>query len=172
MAKKEIVAGRNIYILDDGQKVLYDRFSKGAYIIKERHVNQLSYYTNRYIIALVLGILIATFKVNIIICIVAGVLALAISEFKYRKFLDTLTQVPNFDIKKYHNVSRIDGIVQEGKKGRAALLAFLYLALAVLIVLNGILQNHAMYMLIIEGIIAIVGLYFAITNIIAITKMK
>ncbi len=172
MAKKEIVAGRNIYKLEDGQNVIYDRFSKAAYIVKDKHASQLNYYSNRYIVALVLGILIATFNVNIFICIGAGVLALVISEYKYRKFLDTLTQVPNFDIQKYHKISRLDGIVKEGNKGRAALLALLYLALAVLIVLNGIMQNHEMYMLAIEGIIAIVAIYFAITNIIAIFRMK
>ena len=102
MAKKEIVAGRNIYKLEDGQNVIYDRFSKAAYIVKDKHASQLNYYSNRYIVALVLGILIATFNVNIFICIAAGVLALAISEYKYRKFLDTLTQVPNFDIQKYN----------------------------------------------------------------------
>ena len=80
MAKKEIVAGRNIYKLENGQFVLYDRLSKKAYIVKDKHANQLNYYMNRFIVALVLGILIATFNVNILICIGAGIIALGVSE--------------------------------------------------------------------------------------------
>lgn len=172
MAKKEIVAGRNIYKLENGQFVLYDRLSKKAYIVKDKHANQLNYYMNRFIVALVLGILIATFNVNILICIGAGIIALGVSEYKYRKFLSSLTQLPNFDIKKYQRVSRIDGIVKEGNKLRAVVLALLYIALAILIVLNGILQNHTTYLLVVEGIISVVALYFGITNIIAIFRMK
>ena len=60
----------------------------------------------------------------------------------------------------------------EAEKGRIILLAVLYFALAVLVVLNAYMEKYSLELLILSGGIALVGIYFSILHVVALIKLN
>ncbi len=135
--KKNIISGRHVYQDDKNRNVLYIKQHNCGYLIQEKDEKKFQLYKNRYLYVLVGFILTANFLIDIRIGIVLGLLAIGILEFQYRrKFLPSLAQITNF--KPYKKVSFIGKIQQSYSKDKILLLAFLYVALGVLLILNAI----------------------------------
>ena len=70
----------------------------------------------------------------------------------------------------YTNHSKAVG--QNKAKGKVIVLIVLYLLLAVLVILNAYVEKYSVGLCVLSGGIALVGVYFAILHIVALTKMK
>ena len=76
------------------------------------------------------------------------------------------------DVDFERRVSALQYIVENKEKGRVIMLAVLYLLFAVLIVLNAYVEKYSIGLCIFSGCLALVGIYFGVLHIIALTKMK
>ncbi|MCQ4795598.1 hypothetical protein NE604_08120, partial [Anaerofustis stercorihominis] len=95
----------------------------------------------------------------------------AIAEFAFRRgFLKKLEVVNDVDFER--RVSALQYIVENKAKGKVIVLIVLYLLLAVLVILNAYVEKYSVGLCVLSGGIALVGVYFAILHIVALTKMK
>jgi len=168
---QKIISGKNIYKDDKGRDVLYIKSKKIGYVIQEKDQKGYTLYSNRYLIAIIAGILAANFDIPIIYCIIATIAIAVFLEIRFRtSFLPTLVQLTNFI--PTENISTLDALIQEKDKTRTLTLAILYILFAVLIVLNGIQLKVSPLIMAGNIIIAISALYMGIMNFIAFTKIK
>ena len=169
MASNKVLSGHNIYRDDRNRYVLYDTFSKAGYVVNQNHVNQVKLYSNRYLVAILIAVLIVLFDVNYLICIGVGVVVAAFLEFKYRQFLNSLAKLPDFK-KPDQSKSLANADMENKDKGKCLLLFGLYLLFAILLVYNGYISHHPSYLLVLEVIVSVVSLVFAIRNLLAFLK--
>ena len=76
------------------------------------------------------------------------------------------------DVDFERRVSALQYIVENKAKGKVIVLIVLYLLLAVLVILNAYVEKYSVGLCVLSGGIALVGVYFAILHIVALTKMK
>ncbi|MEG0176813.1 hypothetical protein [Anaerorhabdus sp.] len=169
--KKIIVSGRNIYQDEKGRNILYNKNSGVGYLIQEKDEKNYNMYKNRYIFVIVGVILATNFLANVWICLAFGLIALAILEYRYRKvFIPTLVQITNF--KPYENLTYIDQIVKNAEPNKILLSGILYVAFAILLVINGIEMKLSTALMIGNIVIACGSIVFAGIHFIAFARMK
>ena len=96
---------------------------------------------------------------------------LALAEVTFRiSFLKKLEPVTDVDFEK--RISALEYIVTEKEEGRVIALAVLYLAFAVLVILNAIQQKYAVGLMVFSGCLALVGVYFSVLHVIALVKIR
>ncbi len=169
--KTKIVSGRNIFKDDKGRDILYIKSKNTGYVIQEKDQKGYNLYSNRYVISVIAGVLAANFNIPVLYCIAISVALIAFLEYRYRThFLPSLIQLTNF--KPTKNISTLDALILEKDKKRNLTLAILYVALGVLIVINGIQMKVSPIIMIGNIIVCIAALYMGIMNFIAFTKIK
>lgn len=169
--KKRIIAGRNIYQDEKGRNILYNKNTGVGYIIQEKDESQFLLYKNRFLYIAIGVILAVNFIANLYMCLLVGAALLALLEYKYRaKFLPSLTQITNF--KPYQTISFVDQIVNKGEKSKSILTSFLYLAFAILLVINGIQMQLSDLLMVGNIVIAAGAVYFSIVYFLAALKIK
>ena len=153
------LSGRNIYTDKKGRVIFYDMITKKGYLVDKKHENSALFFKNRFVVLLFAAILFgATFL-------------MAIAEFAFRRgFLKKLEVVNDVDFER--RVSALQYIVENKAKGKVIVLIVLYLLLAVLVILNAYVEKYSVGLCVLSGGIALVGVYFAILHIVALTKMK
>ncbi len=89
----------SLYVDSRGRKILVDKATKKAYIIKKEQVNKSGFYANRYVMAVILTGFFG-FYFNWIWGIIAGLALAIVLELFYRKgFLTSLEEVDGFEMK-------------------------------------------------------------------------
>ncbi len=169
--KKPTVTGRNIFQDDKGRNILYNFKTKTGYIIQEKDERAYRLYANRYVILIIMFVLLINFIKNLYL--VFGLLLILgiMLEYSYRKrFIPSLTCIQN--MKPFKKLSPIDSLVELGDKKRCLFLSIMYLALGILIVINGIQIKLSPFVMAGNVIVAIGAVYFAVINLIAYTKIK
>ncbi|HJA13044.1 MAG TPA: hypothetical protein H9799_08900 [Candidatus Mediterraneibacter merdipullorum] len=165
------LSGRNIYTDKKGRTIFYDLVTKKGYLVDKASENSAVFYKNRLVIILFAAILFGATFLTKIQALIAWAVMMALAEFAFRKvFLKKLEPVTDVDFER--RVSALQYIIENKERGRVIALAFLYLLFAVLIVLNAYLEKYSTGLLVFSGCLALVGLYFGILHIIALTKMK
>lgn len=163
--------GLHIYEDNKGRDVYYDIFTKKGYVIQEKNRQTYSKYENRYLLVIILIILLCSITNMYLLSIIIGVVVAGVYEFSFRyKFLDGLVCLNNFKPDKKNSI--IDQIASSGQKNKVIIKIVLYIALAVLIVLNGYRQNLSTLLMVICYIVAVFGIASAVVNFIALTRMK
>ena len=151
------LSGRNIYTDKKGRVIFYDMLTKRGYLVGKQNENSALFYKNRF--------------VSLIQAVIAWAVMMALAEFSFRmSFLKKLEPVTDVDFER--RVSALQYIVENKEKGRVIALIVLYLLLAVLVVANAYIEKYSLGLSIFSGCISLVGLYFAVLHIIALTKMK
>lgn len=164
------VAGRNIYQSDTGKNVLYNKKTKTGYVIREKDEKAFRLYHNRYAITVAVFMLCYGFIPNVVYTAIIAIGFAIVLEIKYRKnFLPSLPRIENF--KPRNQISLVDGIANTHEKKRCVLLMVLYLALGILMVVNGYQTNHSTTLLVMDYLICGFTTYMAIIYILAIKKM-
>lgn len=145
------IGGFNVYRDDKGRPVYLNRLNHTGYVLSDR-TKQFRTLSSRFYIGGVAGIFSFMFELPIWLCILIAVIACGVMEVKFRKFLSTLPQIPNF--KPSETTSRIaaEAALDTNKIITKIVLFFL---LAVLIVINA--QNHKF-----TGIVLYLNWVFAI----------
>jgi small-conductance mechanosensitive channel len=160
------LSGRNIYTDKKGRVIFYDMITKKGYLVDKKHENSALFFKNRFVV-LLFG---ATF-LTWLQAAVAWAVMMAIAEFAFRRgFLKKLEVVNDVDFER--RVSALQYIVENKAKGKVIVLIVLYLLLAVLVILNAYVEKYSVGLCVLSGGIALVGVYFAILHIVALTKMK
>ena len=169
--KRGAIAGRNIYIDDKGQTIMYISRTKTGYILKEKDAKNFSLYHNRIALGIAVAMLLMSLTGDWRISIIAGFVLFGVLQYRFVKsWLPTLPQIPNFKPKQ--KKSFMEGLVETNNKGRCALLAVLYALLGILLVVNGIIIKSDIIVIIFEVATMLACLYMSAQYIIAISKMK
>lgn len=173
MAKNSNItlSGRNIYVDKRGRIIYYDLLTKKGYYVGKEDENKLFFYKNRLVFILFAVILtIGTFFTTIQAAL-AGAITLVLVEAYYRfSFFKKLKVATHFERK--NRISPIQAIIKEKTPVRTLILAFLYLAFAILIVINAYIEEYSIGINLVSIGLSIVGIYFFILHMIALSKMK
>ena len=172
-AKGKVIrlSGRNIYTDKKGRVIFYDMITKKGYLVDKKHENSALFFKNRFVVLLFAAILFGATFLTWLQAAVAWAVMMAIAEFAFRRgFLKKLEVVNDVDFER--RVSALQYIVENKAKGKVIVLIVLYLLLAVLVILNAYVEKYSVGLCVLSGGIALVGVYFAILHIVALTKMK
>ena len=165
------LSGRNIYTDKRGRTIYYDLVTRRGYLIDKANENSAVFYKNRFVVILFAAILFGATFLSWLQALIAWAIMMALAEFAFRRvFLKKLDPVTDVDFER--RVSALQYIIENKERGRVIVLAFLYLLFAVLIILNAYVEKYSVGLLIFSGCLALVGFYFGILHIIALTKMK
>lgn len=165
------LSGRNIYTDKKNRTIYYDGLTKQGYLIEKKDENKIVFFKNRIVIILFAAILCAGTFLTWPQAALAGVLLFALVEIYYRtSFFKKLQPVTDVDFEK--RVSPLQSILAHKSKERTLALAVLYALFAVLIVANAYLEQYSLGLMILSVGLGIVGLYFCILHVIALTRMK
>ncbi len=164
------VAGRNVYQTDSGKNVLYNKRTKTGYVIREKDEKSFRIYHNRYAMAIAVFMLFYSLFPNLLYTSIISVGFAVVLEIRYRRsFLPNLVKIENFKPRK--QITLVEGIAQTHDKKKCITLTILYLALGILMVLNGYQSHHTNLFLVIDYTMLAFTLYMAIIYIKAISKM-
>lgn len=165
------LSGRNIYTDKKGRVIFYDMITKKGYLVDKKSENSALFFKNRFVVLLFAAILFGATFLTWLQAAIAFAVMVAIAEFAFRRgFLKKLQVVDDVDFER--RVSALQYIIENKEKGRVIALAILYFILAILVVLNAYVEKYSLGLCIFSGCIAVVGLYFGILHVVALTKMK
>lgn len=168
---KIVIAGRNIYLDQNGQTILFEPRTNRAYILRQKDAKDFKLYQNRYMITLAAFVLSFTFFKAIWIAPIIAILIFGVLEYRYRKkFLASLPLATHFRPKKQRTT--LDGYIEANDPKRCLMLACLYGLFGILLVVNGIMEKHAIYLLAFEVIVLGYCGYMALTLFQAYSKIK
>ena len=169
--KRGAIAGRNIYIDEKGQTIMYISRTQTGYILKEKDAKNFNLYHNRIALGIAVAMLLMSFTNDWRISIIAGLVLFGVLQYRFVKaLLPTLPQIPNFKPKQ--KKSFIEGLVETNNKGRCILLAVLYAMLGILLLVNGIIIKSEAIVIAFEAVTMLACLYMSAQYVIAISKMK
>jgi len=152
--KKQIRAF-NVYLDKNGNSIYYDRFSKCGYLLKEEVFPRFRTYNNRYMLAFMFGVLAYNFIANLLGTIIITIaIGLAMEYFFRKKFLAHLTKYPNFKPE-----IKASGKNSDESNFKVVVRLLLYLAFAILIVVNAYQQNYGTLSIVFSYIAAVIALY-------------
>lgn len=170
-AEKIRLSGRNIYTDKKGRTIYYDFVTQKGYLVDKKSENSAVFYKNRIVVILFAAILFAATFLSVIQAVIAWAVMMALAEFAFRRsFLKKLEPVTDVDFER--RVSALHYITENKEKGRVVVLAVLYLVFAVLVILNAYTEHYSTGLWIFSGCLALVGVYFGVLHIIALTRMK
>lgn len=165
------LSGRNIYTDKKGRVIYYDFITKQGYLVDKKRENSAQFFKNRFVVLLFAAILFGATFLTWIQAAIAWAVMMALAEVMFRcSFLKKMEKVTDVDFER--RVSALQYIMENKEKGRIGILAFLYLLLAVLVVLNAYMEKYSLGLQILSGGIALVGVYFSILHIAALIKMN
>lgn len=178
IAKKKIepvekihLSGRNIYTDKKGRVIFYDMITKKGYLVDKKGENAAQFFKNRFVVILFAAILFGATFMTWMQAAIAWSVMMVIVELSFRfNFLKKLEKVTDIDFER--RVSALQYIVENKGKGKIIALIVLYLLFAILIILNAYTEKYSMGLFVFSVGIAVVGVYFAVLHIIALTKIK
>lgn len=144
------VSGINVFYDAKDRPIYFDRFSKNGYLIKDVE-KTYNFYSMRFAIGIIGAIISYAFSLPMTFCIGIGIILYLFMEFQFRRFLKNLTTFKNFSPQK--KVSRLDAETSL-ESNKILLKGFLFLVLAVLIVLNCIQEQYTGIIMIINYVLA------------------
>lgn len=155
---------------DKGQYIYDDPFIKGGYMIHEKKYKNFRIYASRYIIGLIAGVLFSTL-VDTKRAVIIGVATALLGEILFRvKFLKSLVYLPNYV--RPSGTSFVDTITSSTTKTKKLIKVFLFLALAICIVINAYEQHYEGYMLIGSYVVCVVSAILSIMFLVSYIKDK
>ena len=163
------LAGKNIYLDMYGDTVYYNAFDKKGYIISPQVEQKFRVIYYRYSIIIIALILLGDYFKTFQSTLLVGVAATVIAEFRVI-FLKKLKSIKDF--KRERKLSKLEIIINSKAKEKTMMKLCAYVLLSILIVINAIQQNYNMIFMTLSIIVAIYGIYSAIINGVAFSKMK
>jgi hypothetical protein len=144
--------------------------SKCGYIIKPKDENGFALYHNRIAIVIAVVMIGLSFNADWRLMILIGVVFYALLEWRYRSnYLPSLTCITNFKPEKKR--TRIQCLVDDHNPLRSTSLAIAYMALGILMVINGYQIGANVWMLACDYVVLVFCVYMSLQYIIALFKM-
>lgn len=160
------VSGINVFYDAKDRPIYFDRFSKNGYLIKDVE-KTYNFYSMRFAIGIIGAIISYAFNLSIAMCIGIGVVLYVFMEFQFRRFLRNLTVYKDFKPEK--KIGRIEAEMGM-ETNKIALKGFLFLVLAVLLVLNCLEEQYTGVAMIINYILAAAALLYALFDFFVLAK--
>lgn len=132
------VTGIHVYYDTKDRPIYFDVFTKTGYLIKDVE-KTYNFYSMRFAIGIIGAIISYAFSLPLTFCAGIGIVLYLFMEFQFRRFLKNLTAFKNFVPQK--KVGRIEAETTL-ESNKIALKGFLFLVLAVLLVLNCIQEQY------------------------------
>lgn len=169
--KGSVVSGRNVYVDRKGQRILYVPSRRCGYIVREKDENGFVLYHNRLAIVIAVFMIGLSFNLNWMTIGLISIVFYCLLEWRYRShYLPSMTCITNFKPEQQH--TRIESLVEEHNLPRTILLAVLYLALGILMVINGYQMKAQLWMLIGDYGVLAFCIYFSSQYFIAAWRMS
>ena len=160
------VSGINVFYDAKDRPIYFDRFSKNGYLIKDVE-KTYNFYSMRFAIGIIGAIISYAFNLSIAVCIGIGVVLYVFMEFQFRRFLRNLTVYKDFKPEK--KIGRIEAEMGM-ETNKITLKGFLFLVLAVLLVLNCLEEQYTGVAMIINYILAAAALLYALFDFFVLAK--
>lgn len=176
MSKKQQIpntqlSGRNIYTDKKKRVIYYDWLTKQGYLVEKKFEGPVLFYQNRVVIILFIAILCAGTFLTWQQATLAGIALLAVVEIYYRrKLFQSLEVVTDVDFGR--RLTPLQSIVERKTKEKVIALIVLWAAFAILFPLNAYMEQYSLPLMIFSVGLSIVGIYFCVLHIIALTRMK
>lgn len=139
-AKNTLLTGRNMYRDNHGNLIYHNPKTNIAYRIPSTKENTFATYQSRYALAVICFVfLYILFNLNLWLSIGVSVAVAIFMEWKYRKFLESQAQSSGF-VKK-DRIRSMDDMI-DLTTGALVLRIVLYLALAILLVINTFVSDN------------------------------
>lgn len=155
------VGGINVYEDEKGRTIYYNRFDHNGYVLTD-YEKAYRPFALRFFLGVFAGVLAYMFELPILYSGIIGVAFYIVMEVRFRLFLKKLPQIANFKPKKRQG--RLEA--EKGEDTSKLILKFfLYLAFAVLIFANAILEKYTGVILYFNYALAIFGVIMALLEI-------
>lgn len=176
MSKKQQIpntqlSGRNIYTDQKKRVIYYDWLTKQGYLVDKKSEGPVMFYQNRLVIILFAAILCGGTFLTWQQATLAGVALLAVVEVYYRKKLFGSLEVVT-DVDFGRRLTPLQSILARKSREKVLALIVLWAVFSVLVVVNAYLEQYSLGLQILSGGLALVGLYFCVLHIVALTRMK
>ncbi|HIY52501.1 MAG TPA: hypothetical protein H9832_00975 [Candidatus Agathobaculum merdavium] len=176
MSKKQQIpntqlSGRNIYTDKKKRVIYYDWLTKQGYLVEKKFEGPVLFYQNRVVIILFIAILCAGTFLTWQQATLAGIALLAVVEIYYRRKLFRSLEVVT-DVDFGRRLTPLQSIVERKNKEKVIALIVLWAAFAILFPLNAYMEQYSLPLMIFSVGLSIVGIYFCVLHIIALTRMK
>lgn len=176
MSKKQQIpntqlSGRNIYMDKKKRVIYYDWLTKQGYLVEKKFEGPVLFYQNRIVIILFIAILCAGTFLTWQQATLAGVALFAVVEIYYRKKLFKSLEVVT-DVDFGRRLTPLQSILARKSKEKVIALIVLWAAFAILFPLNAYMEQYSLPLMIFSVGLSIVGIYFCVLHIIALTRMK
>ncbi len=176
MSKKQQIpntqlSGRNIYTDKKKRVIYYDWLTKQGYLVEKKFEGPVLFYQNRVVIILFIAILCAGTFLTWQQATLAGIALLAVVEIYYRRKLFRSLEVVT-DVDFGRRLTPLQSIVERKTKEKVIALIVLWAAFAILFPLNAYMEQYSLPLMIFSVGLSIVGIYFCVLHIIALTRMK
>lgn len=171
-SREATLTGRNIYKDGLNRYVYFNPRTRVGYVITEEKMAKYTTLNFRYFLGFVAAVLLYTLEwgLNIFLCGAIGIAVILVFEFTFRsKFLPSCIQIMEFVPE--HKFTRIQMMSQE-TVARQSLKIALYIAFAILFVLNAHDQKFSDVMIGISYFVALLGIGMAILQGTAIAYKK
>ena len=153
------IRGINMYVDERNRDIYYDIFTKNGYIIDEKRAKKFNMFKNRFILVFMGAVLAVNFVLDIKLTIIFSLLVIAALEYSFRfKFLPHCTMIPKF---KKGNRAVFDN---HEDKPKEILRIVLYIAFAVLIVMNAYISEFDTFMLALSYLASVLAMFAAIRS--------
>ena len=176
MSKKQQIpntqlSGRNIYTDKKKRVIYYDWLTKQGYLVEKKFAGPVLFYQNRVVIILFIAILCAGTFLTWQQATLAGIALLAVVEIYYRRKLFRSLEVVT-DVDFGRRLTPLQSIVERKTKEKVIALFVLWAAFAILFPLHAYMEQYSLPLMIFSVGLSIVGIYFCVLHIIALTRMK
>lgn len=134
----DVVTGRNIYTDNKGRTIYYRKRTQQGFVIRPGSERAFKGYSNRFVVALVAAIFFyALIYENVWIAAIIGAVVLAFMQYRWNMLLNTYTMIQNFEPEKHESTLEL---IKQMDQSAILLRIVLYLALAILILINAYLM--------------------------------
>ena len=165
------LSGRNIYTDKRKRTIYYDWLTKQGYLVEKKYEGPVMFYQNRIVIILFIAILCTGTFLTWQQATIAGICLLALVEVYYRRKLFRNLEVAT-DVDFGRRLTPLESIIARKTRERVIALIVLWAAFAILFPLNAYLEQYSLPLMIFSAGLSVVGIYFCVLHIIALTKMK
>lgn len=176
MSKKQQIpntqlSGRNIYTDKKKRVIYYDSLTKQGYLIGKKDEGKIFFFQNRLVIILFAAILCAGTFLDWKQATLAGVALFAIVEVYYRAVLFKKFEVAT-DVDFGRRLTPLQAIVAKKSREKVLALIALWAVFSILVLVNAYMEQYSLGLMVLSAGLAIMGLYFCVLHIVALTRMK
>ena len=176
MSKKQQIpntslSGRNIYTDKKKRVIYYDSLTKQGYLVDKKSEGPIMFYQNRLVIILFAAILCAGTFLTWQQATIAGVALFAVVEVYYRKKLFKHLEVVT-DVDFGRRLTPLQSILARKSREKVLALIVLWAIFAVLVPLNAYMEQYSLGLTVLSAGLSVVGVYFCVLHIVALTRMK